>query len=135
MAGLVYIISLIYVAVINTAGLDFTQEADLFLETALKINKWLFLLTLSVTLAVFLIGLITTFIFIAAGSKKFIWDKLSFGLSCSGCITLSIIFLPLVQGLVYWANYLMASSFDSTGITDPFKFWLGLILTVLMIWG
>lgn len=135
MAGLVYLISLIYVAVINTAGLSFTREADLFLETALKINKWLFLLALSVTIAVFLIGLIITFIFIAAGSKRFIWDKLSLGLSCSSCIALSLIFLPVIQGLVYWANYLMASSFGPDGITDPFKFWFGLIITVLMIWG
>jgi hypothetical protein len=29
----------------------------------------------------------------------------------------------------------MANSFGAIGIIDPFKFWFGVVLTILMIWG
>ncbi|MFA5022411.1 MAG: hypothetical protein WC508_05015 [Patescibacteria group bacterium] len=135
MAGLIYLISLIYLAVANTANLNFGQEVSLFLNTALFLNKWLFLIILTITLAVFLVGIIITLLSIIVGNKRYILDKLSFGLSCSACITLPILFLPIAQGLVYWGNYLMANSITDQGIADPFKFWFGLILTILMIWG
>jgi len=135
MAAFVYLFSLIYLAVANTTNLNFAQEVKLFLDVALVINKWLFLIILFITLVVFLSGIIVTVFSVIVGNKKYIWDKLSFGLSCSTCITLPIIFLPIAQGLIYWANYLMANSIASQGIINPFKFWFGLILTILMIWG
>jgi hypothetical protein len=135
MAALVYLVSLIYLAIASTKGLSWFQEIDLFLNVALNINKWLFLLAIIFIILVFLSGLIFTFILIALGSKRFFWEKLSFGFSCVGCLTSAVIFLPIIQGLVYWANFLMASSLDGTGITDPFKFWFGLGLTVFLLWG
>ncbi|MFA6214950.1 MAG: hypothetical protein WC768_00090 [Patescibacteria group bacterium] len=135
MAGLVYLFSLIYTAIANTAGLSLNSEIDLFLNTALTLNRWLFFIVLDLAAAIFLVGIIITVISIARGNKKFIWDKFSFGFSCTTCLTLPLLFLPVAQGLVYWANFLMANSFSAAGIIDPFKFWFGLVLTVLLIWG
>ena len=135
MAALVYLFSLIYLALIDTAGLTFQQETDLYLNITLNVNQWLFWLLLGIMIAIFLAGLIFTLVLICLGNKKYVLDRLSLGLSCSSCAALSIVFLPAAQGLIFWGNHLMANAYSGGGIIDPFKFWFGFAITILTIWG
>lgn len=122
MGYLAYIISLIWLATQDTVGLTFNQGAKMFLDKAVIVNKWLFWIILGVYFLIFLVLLI---LFL---TKRIDRDIISIG----GCQMAFLIFLPIAQGFVWWMSSGMANAFGPDGIIQPVKFWVLVILTILI---
>ena len=122
MGYLAYIISLIWLAVQDTTGLTFNQGTKMFLDKAVIINKWMFWVMIGIYAAILLVLLI---LFL---TKHIGRSTISIG----GCQMAFLIFLPIFQGFVWWMSTGIANSFGLDGIIQPVKFWVLVILTVLI---
>lgn len=123
MGYLAYIISLIWLASQDTIGLNFNQGTKMFLDKAVIVNKWMFWGIIGLYV---IVGLIILILFLV----KHV-DRSEIGI-LSGCSLIFFIFLPIAQGFVWWMSSGIANSFGPDGIIQPVKFWVLVILTVLI---
>jgi len=123
MGYLAYIFSLIWLAFQDTTGLTFNQGTKMFLDQAVIINKWMFWAIIGIYLVV---GFILLLLFLIKQAR------LSGIGILSGCWLAFFIFVPIGQGFVWWMSSGIANTFGLDGIIQPVKFWVLVILTVLI---
>ena len=109
---------------IDTRGMSFEQGCSIFLRNAANVNE----VILKVVFAVWAVGALISVLFLIFGHRHFELQTAG-----CGCLVLLIflVFLPLIQWLLWQVSLALANAYGPEGIIDPVKFWAMVVLTVL----
>jgi hypothetical protein len=107
----------------DTSNLTFEEGADMFLNKAEGINEILFWICLVVWVVAIVLTVASTFF----GKGK----RLEIFSGC-GCVSVVLFFLPIIRLIVWQVNAGMANNWDASGPTDPTRFALYFLITLLL---
>lgn len=120
MGYLAYILAVLSLLFRDTRGMTFNQAVKVILDTAGSINGFFFTAALVILGVMILVIIISAF----AGSGG--------GVTVGGGLAFMVIIFTIGQGIILFLNVAMAESWGPDGITDPVKFIVAAVVTLLI---
>lgn len=121
MGYLAYIVAAIMMLFEETSNLTRDEGIDMFLDKAASVNEFIFYAVLVVVAILIAISFILSLM----------GRSVEIGAGC-GCSSMMLLLLPLARFIVWRLSVGMANNWDAAGPTDEVRFYVYLVLTILL---